>query len=134
MTRRTFLWILLVSFDMIFLVPSALADKAGYDPGGRRDPFVPLVTLTTKESTGLMGVESLEDLHLEGVVFDPKNGSMVVANNVVLKEGETNGPVKVLKIKADGAYFSINGIEGFKPSYEEKPQGSSKSSSKKERK
>ena len=120
--KRSFLWILLVAFDMICLDETVFsAGGAGYDARGKRDPFVALVTLAAKTSSGLMNVESLQDLAIEGIVYDAKHGSMVVVNGTVMKDGETNGPVKVVKIKSDGAIFSINGIDGFKPTYEEKP-------------
>ena len=104
---------------MIFVEFAAEAAEEGlYNPRGKRDPFVPLVTTATRVSSGLVSVENAEELTVEGIVYDPK-GSIVVVNGTVLKEGEELGAVKVLKIKSDGALFSVNGVEAFKPLYED---------------
>jgi len=92
-----------------------------YRARGRRDPFVPLVALTMKSSSsGLLGVESIDDIQIEGVVMDPDpRKSVVVVNGSVLKTGEEVGSVKVLSIRGDGAEFSVNGVEEFKPLYKD---------------
>ena len=122
MRFQFFLWYLLFSFGMILVsdFPGASAETEGYDAHGQRDPFVPLVTSTMKaSSSGLLGIESIENLIIEGIVYDPKHGSVVIVNGAILKEGEMMGNVKVLQIKPDGATFSVNGTEGFKPMYQE---------------
>ena len=104
---------------MISLCCCAVAAEEGlYNPHGKRDPFVSLVTTATRVSSGLVSVENIEELNVEGIVYDPK-GSIIVVNGTVLKEGEELGAVKVLKIREDGALFSINGVESFKPLYED---------------
>ena len=125
-----FLWILCVSFGMIFSVSWAAAaqgETVKYDAAGKRDPFVPLVTETTREVSGVLNVESLEEIHIEGVVYDPKNGSVIIANGIFLKEGEECGNIKVLKIEPNGAVFSVNGSEGFKALYQEEATSKEKS-------
>ena len=112
------------AFGTIFVLAGRLAAEPVYDSHGKRDPFVPLVTSTSREPSGLLGVEQLEDVLLEGVVYDKKNGSVAVLNGFVLKEGEEMGNVKVLQIKPEGVLLSLNGSEGFKPLYsEEKKSG-----------
>lgn len=119
------MWIVPALFVMIAAVQKpASADEISYDPHGKRDPFVPLITLTSKDSTGLMGVETVDELTIEGLVYDPKSGSIVVINGSVLKEGDEISGVKVLKIKPDGATLSLNGAETFKPMYQDDPRGS----------
>ena len=104
---------------MIFMGFAATAAEEGlYSPHGKRDPFVSLVTNATRVSSGLVSVENIEELNVEGIVYDSK-GSIVVVNGTVLKEGEEFGAVKVLKIKPDGALFSVNGVETFKSLYED---------------
>ncbi|HTL70432.1 MAG TPA: hypothetical protein VL404_03980 [Candidatus Eisenbacteria bacterium] len=83
-----------------------------YDAHGKRDPFVPLVTLTSRESSGLMGIESAGDINIEGIVYDPR-GSVVVLNGSVLKEGEEMGSLKVVKIEPNGVRVLINGTESY---------------------
>jgi hypothetical protein len=122
--RKFFLWILPALFAIIAAVPGpAMADEISYDSHGKRDPFMPLITLTSKDSTGLMGVETVDELSLEGLVYDPKNGSIIVINGSVLKEGDEVSGVKVIKIKADGATLSLNGLETFKPMYQDDSKG-----------
>ena len=121
--HRFFLWNVCLAFGIIFLESYAwAAPQELYDARGKRDPFVPLVTATSRQTaSGLVGVESLDEITLQGIVFDPKNGSMVIANDSMMKEGEEQGAVKVLKIEAGGALFSVNGIEGFKEQYPSGP-------------
>ena len=119
MSKCRFLWIVGVASGMIFLCVSAqTAEEELYSAHGKRDPFVPLITTTTHMSSGLVSVENIEELSIEGIVYDPK-GSIVVINGTVLREGEELGAVKVLKITKDGALFSVNGVEAFKPLYED---------------
>jgi len=128
-TRRLFLWNVWVAFGIIFSGSFVqAAPEELYDAHGRRDPFVPLITQTSRQAaSGLIGVESLDEISIEGIVYDPKNGSVIIANDSVMKEGEEQGAVKVLKILPDGALFSVNGIEGFKAQYSsEQPKKDSK--------
>src|SRR3989338_5005104 len=101
---RFFLWNLLLAFGMICVAGTLFADeKTSYNARGRRDPFIPLVTLTMKSSSSnLLGIDNIEDLTVEGVVYDPKQGSVVIVNGAVLREGEELGGVKVLKVESKG--------------------------------
>ena len=116
-----FLWNLLFCFGMILLSSFALAgEQKMYDAHGKRDPFIPLVTATMKSSSSnLLGIDNFDDLAVEGVVYDPKHGSVVIVNGTILKEGEEFGNVKVTKVKENGVQFMINGTEGFKEIYQE---------------
>jgi hypothetical protein len=114
------MWSFCLCFGIIFC-ESAQAEKL-YVAKGKRDPFVPLVNSGSKIGTaaGLAAVESVEEIVIEGLMFDssPKN-SVVVVNGSVLREGDEVGNVKLLKIRPDGAQFSVNGIESFKSLYQE---------------
>ena len=118
---QLFLWNLLPAFGMIFLSSSlSAAEKSLYESHGKRDPFIPLVTATMKSSSSnLLGIDNFDDLAVEGVVYDPKHGSVVIVNGTILKEGEEFGNVKVIKVKENGVRFMINGTEGFKEIYQE---------------
>ena len=114
-----YLWIVLMASGMISVSCFTDAAEEGlYNPRGKRDPFVSLVTTTTRVSSGLVSVESIEELSMEGIVYDPK-GSVVIVNGTMLKEGEELGAVKVIKISPAGALFLINGVESFKSLYED---------------
>ncbi len=117
---KLFLWILSYFFVMIFPVNRAYSNQESlYNPQGKRDPFLPLISQSSRVVSGLLGVETLEEIVIEGVVYDPGKGSIVVANGAVLKEGETLGSVTVLKVRPDGAFVSVNGSEGFRKVYQE---------------
>ncbi len=113
------LWILLLTFGTLFASGSLYAgEEFVYDPKGRRDPFLPLVTAQSRDAAGLMGIESGDDIAIEGIVYDPK-GSMVIVNGSVMKEGEESGNLKVVSIDPKGVVFAVNGIEEYKPLYRE---------------
>jgi hypothetical protein len=115
-----FLWIFVQVFGIIVLPQKAGAETESlYTSRGKRDPFLQLVTSSSRQATGLLGVESAEEISVEGVAYDEKKGSVVVANGNVLREGEEIGNVKVGKITPDGAFFMVNGAETFKPMYQE---------------
>lgn len=102
-----------------FASADAPVASTGYDPHGKRDPFVPLVTGKAQESAGFLGIETIDQVLIEGVVYDPKNGSVVIINGTVLKEGEVSGNVRVVRVVPDGVTLAVNGVEGFKPMYQE---------------
>ena len=120
--NKFFLWNLSFGFGIILLSQFAgfAAEQKTYNAHGKRDPFVPLVTSTMKSSaSGLLGVENIDELSIEGVVYDPARGSVVIVNGAILKEGEELGNVKVLEIKPEGAKFLVNGTTGFIPIYQD---------------
>jgi len=92
-----------------------------YEGQDTRDPFVPLVGGAGGIKQGLYGVEDIDDITLEGVVYDPDSGSVVIANGMVLKEGAEVEQVKVLKIRESGVEFEIHGMMQFKP-FDEKSE------------
>lgn len=119
-----FLWILTISFDM--MTPRAcLGEEIRlYSPQGKRDPFVALIGATgagpRQTPGGLAGVENIEEIRVEGIVIDSNpRMSVVIANGTMLKEGDEVGNVKLIKIQPDVAVFSVNGIEGISPLYQE---------------
>jgi hypothetical protein len=85
-----------------------------YEASGKRDPFVSLIASAAMEASGLLGVETADDLTVEGIAYDPVAGSMVIVNGVALKEGEGAGSVKVVEIRPEGVVFLIGETETFK--------------------
>ena len=95
--------ILAIGFSLFFLLPPVFsADEIRYDRGGRRDPFVPLV------SPGGMVLKAFDptDLKVEGIIFDPSKESLAVINGKVVKEGEALGSYKVAKIQKNSVMLS----------------------------
>lgn len=118
---RFFLWLFFLGFVTIYPGVESFAAEKLYDARGARDPFVPLVGANSKAvAGGLLGVESLEGIVIEGIVCDAvAKNSIVVVNGSILKEGDEDGNVKVLRIDPKGALFSVNGVEGYRALYEE---------------
>ncbi len=118
MLKNQLFWTILVVF--VTISPSSVAadpvvaePKSAYDVKGKRDPFMQLISSNVRQAQGLMGVESVDEIIIEGVVYDPAKGSIVMMNGMVLKEGEEAGSVKVLSVKSEGAMISVNGVEKF---------------------
>ncbi len=122
LSNSIFLWILLVSFST--LISHTVAKGAEntdsskapvYDSKGKRDPFEPLVSEGTPHSIeGLRGVQTADDLKIEGLVVDRVHGSYVVVNGVVLAEGKEQDGVKAVRIEETGTLFEIRGKQQFK--------------------
>jgi hypothetical protein len=77
-----FLWILFMAFGMISAYPCKADEQKLYKSGGKRDPFVQLVAAGTRQAaSGLLGVENIEEIQIEGIMIDqnPK-GSIAVVN------------------------------------------------------
>lgn len=111
-----FLWIFLAQFSIVSAntQPVPTPEVVKYTQQDQRDPFQPLMTGKKGDFAGLFGVESVDDIALGGIVIDP-SGSLVLANGVVLQEGEITGHIKVVEVREDGVVFSINEIVQFKP-------------------
>jgi hypothetical protein len=81
-----------------------------YENEGRRDPFVALVSKEGKLEVSYGIINSINDVILEGILYDPKGESAVVLNDILLKENDQIGNIKVKKIFQDRVilYFMDN--------------------------
>ena len=71
-----------------------------YYSKGKRDPFIPLVSGKMKiASLGLESVETIDDVKLEGIMFDPQGESIAVLNGEVVKEGERAVNIEIVEIR-----------------------------------
>lgn len=77
------------------------AEQFKYEGKDRRDPFVPLVNEQGKITTSSSAVGSIKDIVLEGIVWDPKGGSIVIINQNILKEQDFIGDYQLTKIESD---------------------------------
>ena len=94
-------------FLMIFSFCGLLrAEEISYDPGKRRDPFVPI---TGEESTLATGASS--GVKLEGIIYDPGKQSMAILNGKTYQAGEAVGDATVVKILRDHVVISVGGEE-----------------------
>ncbi|MCG3176347.1 MAG: hypothetical protein MOGMAGMI_01296 [Candidatus Omnitrophica bacterium] len=102
---------------MICTSSTVSAEEPLYDAQGRRDPFVPLISSGGHGGSGLAGIESVNDVDVQGVVYDPGGDSVAIINGAMLRVGEEFSNVKIKEIRQDGVLFEINGTEEFKPLY-----------------
>ena len=115
-------WIPRVLFVMMLasVSPVFAGDTVKYGAQDKRDPFVPLLT----ESSALLSVEgpavqTVDDIKIEGVVFDQAQGSLVIINGQVMREGEELNGIKIIRIAANGVEVMVNNVSVFKEIYVE---------------
>jgi hypothetical protein len=88
---------------MIFSICGFAADKGEkfiYDPKGKRDPFLPLVS----PEGYLINIEplsSVSEIKVEGIIYDPYGNSFAIINSEVVKPKDKIGSFEVLEIKKD---------------------------------
>ena len=96
-TFRCPLWPLLVAGILTMASTPLRAEEIHYDSGNRRDPFVPLIG-----PGGLLSVQSAPvDFHVEGIIYDPPNGSLVLIDGEFYKEGDTVKNAAIVSIFED---------------------------------
>ncbi len=92
---------------------AAAPASAEYQPKGKRDPFVPLLT-SDGQRIHPPGAEEgqetgLGNLVLQGIVFDPKAESYAVISGQVVREKEELEGVKVVRIEPDSVTVLVDG-------------------------
>ena len=94
---------LFTALGILLISSSVLAEEIRYDSGGRRDPFIPLVT-----PEGVVDAKkfSAKDLRIEGIIYDPNGGSMVLINGEFYKQGENVNGANVITIFRDRVVLS----------------------------
>ncbi len=97
MGKRTPLEILVFLILLAFFLPLlTAADPIVYEDGGRRDPFVPLLG-----PGGLKAQKMSGDIQMEGIIYDPPAGSMVLINGDFYKQGQSVLGATVISILKD---------------------------------
>ncbi len=80
-----------------------------YVSSGNRDPFIPLATKDGRLRVTYGAIDSIDDVILEGILFDKDGESVVIMNDLVLKENEQIGSIQVKKIERDRVILSFKG-------------------------
>ena len=83
-------WCLTVILTLTNQYSYAAGERFVYSTKNKRDPFIPLVgkgmrLLVPQEA------KSIENIVLEGIVFDPEQGSLAIINGEIFKEGDSMG-------------------------------------------
>jgi len=102
-------WLLLLA-PSLYSADAFSVDTSSFKYGatGTRDPFMPLVTKDGKIVSGYAATKSIEDIRLEGIVYDSEGGSIAIINGEVLKEDDMIGNIKVIKIESDKVSLLFN--------------------------
>lgn len=79
-----------------------------YQSKGKRDPFVPLVVNTPTPVNGLQGVRLIEDIALEGIVWDEGGNSIAVLNGIIVSEGQRVEDVEIIQIEQTSVTLLLN--------------------------
>jgi len=90
-----------LSVAVLLFTEVALTEEKGpytYKSKNRRDPFVPLIIDEIRTYTSLETIETVDDLMLEGILWDPDGGSIAILNGAILKRGDKVKNVKILEI------------------------------------
>ena len=80
-----------------------------YNPKGKRDPFIPLISESGGYASDAYEASAAEDIRLEGIVWDEVKGSIAIINGEIVKEGDVMGSIKILKINKDSVIFDVGG-------------------------
>ncbi len=92
---------------LVILTSNAFAaSDIVYDPGKRRDPFVPL---SGEENASVVAASS--SVKLEGIIYDPGEQSMAILNGKTYQKGEAVGDATVVRILKDHVVISVDGEE-----------------------
>lgn len=95
---------------MFFQLFSSAEEQFKYDPKGRRNPFIPIVTSDGK----FLKLESEEDISnkelvLQGIIYDKSGLSFAIVNGTVVKTGDMVEGYQVLKIDKNKIIFIKDG-------------------------
>lgn len=81
------------------------AENVSYVSGGRRDPMVPIID----ENGRLLQAADSAAVHVEGIIYDSKNGSIVVMNGESYKVGDSVGNYLLKAIHTDRIILERDG-------------------------
>lgn len=79
-----------------------------YDHRGKRDPFVPLVGVTSGKVESLEDIMSIEDVSLQGIACDSTGRKAVIINGEMVREGEGGGHLVVKRILKNEVILAID--------------------------
>jgi len=106
-SRRFFVYLTFIFLGSLaiafgFLPSVRGTEEVRYASGARRDPFIPLV------GPGGIVVKTFDptDLKVEGIIFDPNQGSLVLINGEFYKQGERVKNATLISIFKDRVILS----------------------------
>ncbi|MGB2705423.1 MAG: hypothetical protein WBC74_00975 [Candidatus Omnitrophota bacterium] len=108
--------VVLIMVILILLTSTAYAEEKQpqshiYDHRGKRDPFIPLVGVTSGKIESLEDIMSIEDVSLQGIASDSTGKKAVIINGEMVKEGGGGGRLTVKKILRNEVILAIGDEE-----------------------
>ena len=103
-SKRNYVIIVLIGVVLFLGITCYGADssskkKLSYEDKGLRDPFYPVVSPEGYLLINLQPATEMSDIHLEGIIYDPRGVSFAIINGTVLKEFDQIGGFKLIKIE-----------------------------------
>lgn len=80
-----------------------------YDSQGKRDPFLPLVSLDGRILEPQIAKDGEGKPQLEGIIYEAGNTSYAVVNGEVVRAGDASGPYQILEIYQEKVVFVKGG-------------------------
>ena len=106
---RTATWVCLFSIFLFSSHAWAAAETIAYDPGGRRDPFIPLVGKGTFKKAA---APTQSEWRIEGIIHDPFASSLVIIDGELYKEGDQVNNANIISIFEDRIIIApLSGVE-----------------------
>lgn len=87
---------------------SVCAKDCDYDPQGKRDPFLSLVTPDGR-LLRLEGENTAEQLKIEGIIYNEGGTSEAIINDAIVKVGDIVDGYRILGIEEDKVIFEKDG-------------------------
>ncbi|MDO8536147.1 MAG: hypothetical protein Q7S30_03980 [Candidatus Omnitrophota bacterium] len=110
MKRNIVYIIILMAVAAAGLLCAMPGQVSGYEPKGKRDPFIPLVGQEkASRPAGLEGIISIQDVLLEGIAIGPSGKNIAILNGQMVKEKDKFGVLEVKKISKKMIELSIEG-------------------------
>ncbi|MBN1353896.1 MAG: hypothetical protein JW994_04435 [Candidatus Omnitrophica bacterium] len=107
---------------ILYLPANAQEEAYAYSNQGKRDPFVPLLGVTTKSLGSLEDVMSIDDVVLQGIATNSSGNYVAVLNNSMVKQGQVVGKVTVKNISPNKVAVILDGTEYTLSIYEDLPK------------
>jgi hypothetical protein len=107
MIRKFFLAFFLLLTCVLF-AELGFGEETAYNAGGRRDPFIPQLggAAAVGDNRG-----KASDLIIDGIIYDPVGGSIVIIKGEYLKVGSQYKDVKIVSILKNRVVIRQNEAE-----------------------
>ena len=109
---RSFYFLLVICSVIVLIAGISIANDVSngfvYDAKKSRDPFLPLVTAEGKIAAAYSAIESINDVKIQGIAFDPDGDSVVIINGLVLKNKDKFDNIEVILIEPNKVTLLFN--------------------------